>query len=344
MLRAICALLFTLALGASGARADTSGFTARPDGHAPIGVMGDHMHERGGLMLSFRWARVRMDGNRDGTHDLSARAVLGRGYTATPLDMDTDLFLLGLMGAPTDWLTLTLMLPYWSKTMDHLAQPDPMMQMPFTTESAGLGDLQVGGLLRLWENEHHHVHLNLGLSLPTGAIRKTDDTPAMAHATLPFPMQLGSGTVDLVPGLTYVGHARRLSWGGQVRGIARLGENHAGWTASDAVDATAWLAVPLLDWLSVSGRAAYGWWSNFDGDEKRPPPPSAIPTADPGRRGGQRLDLLPGLNLDLRLGPLGRQRFGIEAAFPVVQSLDGPQLALDWRVMVGWQKAFHWPF
>lgn len=38
----------------------------RADGHAPIGVMGDHLHKKGSYMLSYRFMRMSMAGNRDG--------------------------------------------------------------------------------------------------------------------------------------------------------------------------------------------------------------------------------------------------------------------------------------
>ena len=34
----------------------------RADGHAPIGVMGDHLHKRGEWMLSYRFMRMNMEG------------------------------------------------------------------------------------------------------------------------------------------------------------------------------------------------------------------------------------------------------------------------------------------
>ena len=44
---------------------------ARPDAHAPIGVMGDHLHKKGEFMLSYRFMNMKMEDNRDGTNDLS---------------------------------------------------------------------------------------------------------------------------------------------------------------------------------------------------------------------------------------------------------------------------------
>ena len=35
---------------------------ARPDGHAPISVMGDHMHKMGEWMVSYRYMTMDMEG------------------------------------------------------------------------------------------------------------------------------------------------------------------------------------------------------------------------------------------------------------------------------------------
>ena len=35
----------------------------RPDGNAPIGVMADHYHHKGGVMLSYRYMNMNMKGN-----------------------------------------------------------------------------------------------------------------------------------------------------------------------------------------------------------------------------------------------------------------------------------------
>jgi hypothetical protein len=324
--------------GDAGKGPDThahGGFHARPDAHAPIGVMGEHMHRAGEFMLSYRWMRMRMDGNRDGTKSLSPQDVLDRGYMATPLDMDMEMHMWGLMWAPVDWLTLAGMFPYVRLSMDHVNAAD----VGFTTKSDGAGDLNVSGLWRLWENERHHLHLNTGVSFPTGTIRNKDLAPTV-ETLLPFPMQLGSGTFDLMPGMTYVGHASLLSWGGQAMGTIRLDENKSEYRLGNRVDLTAWLALPWTKWLSTSARIAWHYWGNISGDEDAPPPPGAIPTADPKLRGGHRIEILPGVNLQLPLGPLGTHRFALEGGFPVFQHLKGPQLETDWRIIVGWQKAF----
>lgn len=332
-------VLLVAALLAPSAHADdpaSTGSANRPDAHAPIGVMGDHMHRAGEWMASYRYGYMWMDGNRDGTDRLSRDEVLA-DFMVTPTRMSMQMHMFGLMFAPTDWLTGMVMLPVVLKDMDHLTR----MGTKFTTSTEGIGDLRLSGLFRLWDNETHHLHFNFGLGIPTGSIRRKDATPADPDTTLPFPMQLGSGTLDWMPGLTYLGRAARFSWGAQAVGTLRTGKNYAGWAMGDQADVTAWFAVPWTRWLSTSLRVGYRYWGNYRGNEDRPPPPPSIPTARPDLQGGHAVDLLGGINLIVPLGRfLGEHRFGFELGGPVEQWLRGPQLETDWHLMVGWQKAF----
>lgn len=322
---------------ADGDEHGDSSWLARADAHAPIGVMGEHMHKAGEFMASYRFMIMKMDTNRDGTNSLTTQEVFDRGYMITPLDMTMEMHMFGFMYAPTDWVTLMAMLPYVTKTMDH----EMRNGLQFTTDSEGLGDVTVASLWRLFEDEMHHLHFNFGLRIPTGRIARKDDTPAAQNSTLPFPMQIGSGTPDLLPGLTYVGHSDAFSWGSQLMGTYRMGKNYRGWASSDRVDFTAWTAYPWTEWLSTSVRFGVHWWSNYRGDESAPPPPGMVPTADPDLRGGTDIDILGGLNFYVPLGKfLGKHRFAIEGGAPVYQDLDGPQLERNFTITLGWQKAF----
>ena len=56
------------------------GIISRPDAHAPIGIMGDHIHKKGEVMFSYRYMRMEMSDLQDGTHDISrADSVLSTG-------------------------------------------------------------------------------------------------------------------------------------------------------------------------------------------------------------------------------------------------------------------------
>ena len=342
--RALVALSLLVSLAAGPGHASEEGhggFLARPDGHAPIGVMGDHMHAAGEVMFSYRYERMRMDDNQDGTSRRTDADVL-QDFIATPTDMDMEMHMFGVMYAPTDWLTLGAMLPYVRLQMDHVNR----MGRSFVTHSDGPGDFKFTTLWKLFETEQHHLHLNLGMSFPTGGIRHSDQTPSpmggFANTTLPFPMQIGSGTYDTIPGLTYVGNSSRLSWGAQALGTIRADKNEAGWAQGNRADVSSWIAFPWSDWVSTSARISYHYWGNYRGDENRFPPTTVIPTADPNRRAGHRIDLHPGVNFYVPLGPLRKHRFSIEAGIPVYQWLDGPQLRTQWQIMAGWQFTFDW--
>lgn len=338
--------------------------TVRADGHAPIGVMGDHMHKAGEWMLSYRFMRMNMEGNRIGNDEVTPEEIVTSvpnlnpvttpmGMTVVPpflrvvpTKMTMDMHMLGAMYAPTDNLTLMAMLPLIRKEMDHITfspMPGATRIGGFTTVSEGVGDLKLSGLYRLFDGGGHHLHLNLGISAPTGSLEERDQifdpfgrTP---EVRLPYAMQLGTGTWDLLPGLTYTARSGDLSWGAQYMAEVRLeDENDEGYSWGDKHTVTGWVAYQFAPWVSTSFRAAYMSWGSIDGADPQIGGP--VQTANPDFFGGDRLDLIGGVNLIVPDGPLKGHRFALEAGAPVYQNLNGPQLETDWILTLGWQKAF----
>lgn len=312
-----------------------------PDDHAPIGVMGDHTHKPGEWMLSYRYARMEMNGNRDGTSDVSTAQVLN-DFVVAPLDMTMDMHMFGAMYGVTDDLTLMGMVPYVRKSMNHVNR----MGVHFETETEGLGDGKLSGTYVLYRSDadaktrrtQHTVLLNLGVSLPTGSVDERDDTPAGANQKLPYPMQLGSGTFDPLLGLTYLNKHKDWSLGGQANAVLRFGKNDEGYRLGNEYAATAWAAYRLGARASVSFRLDGKAWGNIHGrnDELSP---TMVPTARADLRGGERIDALVGINLVPPEGALSGHRLAAEFGFPLYQHLDGPQLEMDYRFLLGWQWA-----
>jgi hypothetical protein len=77
---------------------------SRPDGHAPINVMGEHYHKKGEWMLSYRYMNMRMSGSRQGHNDVKNTDVL-TDFPVTPTDMTSNMHMLSLMIAPSDRVT-----------------------------------------------------------------------------------------------------------------------------------------------------------------------------------------------------------------------------------------------
>jgi len=90
---------------------------SRPDSHAPLGVMGDHLMGKGEWMTSYRLMYMRMDGMRSDTNNISPDNVavmpnsragdtlrMGRmvvtvppTYRVVPLGLDMYLHMVGTM-------------------------------------------------------------------------------------------------------------------------------------------------------------------------------------------------------------------------------------------------------
>ncbi len=117
----------------------------------------------------------------------------------------------------------------------------------------------------------------------------------------------------------------------------RTHRNHRDYRLGHRVAVTVWGARAWRPWLSTSLRLAWESWGNVEDDALDP---TLVPTADPDRRGGRRLDLALSANLLVRDGALRGHRFAVEAMRPVHQGLDGPQLEMAWRIAAGWQRAF----
>ena len=356
---AATAVFTSLAMPANAHEGDGGKVTYATD-HAPIGVMADHRHKKGEFMVSLRAMYMDMSGNRDGTDSVSPEDIAtsepnpftgAPGMPPTlrvvPLDMPMKMVMPGVMYGLSDRVTLMAMGMYLENEMEHVTYQGGMGTTQlgrFTTESSGWGDTTIGAIIGLDDGSNEHAQLNLGLSvsLPTGSIDETAQvlTPMNMRPTLrmPYPMQLGSGTYDLKPSLTARSRSGQWSYGGQLSGTIRLGENDEGYTLGDVVGATAWLAYEPRPWVSFSGRLKAQSVGQIDGRDTMIMAP--VQTADPGNHGGETLEALLGLNLAGQAGGLRGHRLAFELGVPLYRDLNGPQLETDLTFTVGWQKAF----
>ena len=216
--------------------------------HAPIGVMGEHTHGEGEVMLSYRFMRMGMQGNLIGTHSVTPEEIvtttpnfLGAPPTlrVVPTDMTMDMHMFGAMYGLTDKVTLMAMAPYVVKEMDHvtfqgMAGTDRLGE--FTTRSSGLGDLKLSALAKLNDGDDARLVVQGGVSIPTGSIEEEDDvlTPMGMTPTLrlPYAMQLGSGTADPFAAVTYARDGR-IGWGAQGSALVRVTDNSEGYNLGD---------------------------------------------------------------------------------------------------------------
>jgi hypothetical protein len=321
---------------------------SRADSHAPISVMGDHTHKAGEFMISVRSMHMAMSGLLDGEKSISTddaltayQQVNNKNSAIVPTEMTMDMLMLGGMYASSDKTTWLFMLPYIENKMDMTMRMDmPSMEsmpMPQTSDmsmkSHGIGDLKIGALHNIVNNNGHRVHLNLNLSLPTGSIdEKNNNNDVMAYR-----MQLGSGTYDVLPGITYTAQNDFMSWGSQAIATIRTGSNKRDYTLGNRYTLQGWLQKPLFQHISLTARLAYEKWQNIDGEDQDLSMMKRMsPIADPTLQGGSLATAGFGANITLPEG----HRLAFEYTTELDQDLNGPQLSFDDSLVFAWQLAF----
>ena len=299
----------------------------------PIDVLGRHIHPKGEWMVTYQFMGMAMDGNRIGTEEVTVDEVLA-DYMVSPTTMSMDMHMTEVMYGLTDRLTLMAMMSYVQLEMDHVTR----MGMRFATQSEGLSDIQLMAHWAFYESTRHRFIYFGGLSLPTGSIEETGNTP-MGNVVLPYPMQLGSGTYDVNQGVGYVGSTTDWSWGADLHTTLRTGTNSREYTLGNVFRTSAWLARRLTPWAAANIEVLSNHLGNIDGADPSLRP-GMVPTADPALRGGSKLNFVVGVSFMIPSGALKNNRLFIDGNLPVQQDLNGPQLQGTGGVRFGWEWRF----
>jgi hypothetical protein len=319
-----------------------------PDTHAPAGVMADHMHTAGEFMIGLRYMYSRSGSTiLNGTNEVGDAALASAGFSSVPTEMTMHMLMLDLMYAPTDWLSFMVM-PQLVRMKMNMREVEGAVGGgghgghgghaggAHSHGTDGLGDTGLYALIRLLEHQRHHVHAGLGFSAPTGSVDEKDAEGFFTH----YMMQLGSGTWDFLPSLTYTGRIAAWAWGAQASGIVRLEEfNDSGFRFGDVFQLTAWGSRRFTDSLSGSLRVSYFSQGTIKGHYNGPHHHSSPPDLQ-GNYGGQFFDVGIGLNATVQQGIFGGHRFGIEWVQPLSDDVNGFQQKRDGTLYLNWSRAF----
>ena len=213
----------------------------------PMGI--GHTHELGEWMIGYQFRSMWMEGNRDGTNQVSNEEVLEK-FPISPTDMTMRMHMFEFMYGLSESTTLMVMPTYKSLSMNHLMRSGTR----FVTETEGLGDAKLKVLYSIHSSARSRIHATFGLSIPTGSIDQTGITP-MGKVRLPYPMQLGSGTYDILPGITVLGRKPRFYWGAQAKAAIRLGENENNYTLGNRVTMNGWVTKKVESMAEFDGTA-----------------------------------------------------------------------------------------
>ena len=309
----------------------------RPDGHAPISIMGDHVHHKGGIMISYRYMTMAMRQLRQESDDVT-NTEAHANYMVAPQAMVMNMHMLGAMYAPTDKITLMVMANYLENSMD--------LQMrngkSFSTNSNGLGDVTVGALYSLFNKNKKSLHAQLAVTIPLGSIEEMDTTPMSMgnEIQLPYPMQLGTGSFGTKLGLTYLGQCDLFSWGHQLTGLINLNDNDQDYRFGNRYSLNNWIAAKAGNNLSVSIRIEGLLIEKINGSSALLNP-MMVTTADTSNSGGKFINSGFGLNYMITKNRLKGLRIATEISTPLYQDLNGIQLKQNYNLTFGLQYAMH---
>lgn len=339
----------------------------------PAGVMFGHMLPAADdVMVGYRFMYSREDGELlHGGQTVSDAQVLAHGCAdhnvncvTAPTYMNMQMQMLDIMYAPTDWLNLMLMPQFVNMDMDGrrltgaILPPNTMDHLHAPHATGGVGDTGVYALFKLWNAGEHKLHLTLGGTAPSGdSAIEMNRMHGMDAGYIHYGMQLGSGTWDFKPSLTYSGKLDDWSWGAQVGGTKRLdSRNASGYALGDNLQASAWGGYNLTDWLAGTLRGIYTSQNAIQGhykplagnDTHHDPTHHFIPdvnskygTVDqPGNYGGRYWDIGLGLNAAIPDGQFAGHHFSVEWLQPLMEDVNGYQLQRSGTLNATWSYMF----
>jgi hypothetical protein len=329
--------------------------------HGPAGVMFDHtLHRAGEAMVGYRYMYSAQSGGlRRGDSRIGDAAVVAQGCETVGCSFAPDghgmhMHMLDLMYAPADWLTLMVMPQFMD--MDMNLRPLPGGPAPDPDSggghhaggghlyhaTGGVGDTGLYALFELWRPPGHNLHLSLGITAPTGDV-DLRVSGLRKGQYIHYGMQLGSGTWDFRPSLTYTGDSGAWFWGGQLSGVKRLEDrNEVGYVLGDGFQGTVWGGYDLTAWLSASLRGVYTAQGANRGRyrEGTAQRGDAAPMDFPANYGGQFWDLGLGLNAKIPLQGFEGQELRVEWLQPIKDDFNGIQEERDGSLYATWTLKF----
>lgn len=302
---------------------------SRPDGHAPIGVMRDHSHNKGEVMFSYRFGYMKSKGLMRGSNNVSIDEGTNK-YRMVPRDMVMKMHMLGVMYGVTNNFTIAASGSVIEKEMHMINRNNQILRR----ETAGFGDTKIQAMYKLYNKNDNYLQFNLGVSLPTGDIKQDFQGTRLAYRP-----QVGSGSYALLPGLSYTSWFDSYSFGAQANGTFRLNTNNVGYKLGDTYNFTTWAAKKLDDSFSISSRLNYTIDEGIEGSD---PTLNLMmsPVNDSSISARKKLDLLFGVNFIVSKGSLKGHRLAFEFGKPIYQYTDGIQPRADYNFTIGWQKTF----
>jgi hypothetical protein len=317
----------------------------------PAGVMISHLHKKKEWMLSYRFMSMGMGGILKGTEAVSQNDLFV-DYLMAPDKMRMDMHMVMGMYGITDQLTSMVMFNYNINKMDMSMFPQAEMDMPemhshgssldfHSMNTSGFSDVKLHLMYGLINRSYHQLLISVGLSLPLGSvqIKGSFDDMMYPNKRLPYAMQLGSGTLDVLPCLNYLFQKNKVTFSSQISGAIRTFLNSVGYKLGEEVVSNSWFAYNWLKSFSSSFRIEASSLGVITGSDNTIYKLNEI-SANPINYGGQKVSGFVGSSIQFKKGFLKNNRLTFEYGIPMYQKLNGIQMKINHSLFASWSYAF----
>ena len=291
----------------------------------PSGVMISHVHQKNEWMLSYRFMRMNMDGILNGSNAMSDNEVFN-SYTAVPKTMQMNMHMLMVMYGLTNKITLMGMFNYNSNYMKMSMKMGNSMHN-HTMNSSGFGDAKITALYSLVKKSNSQFLLSLGLSIPTGNINLKGKSNSMMYPNerYPYNMQLGSGTFDLMPCISYLTQKNKWFFSSQLLSTIRTSNNSVGYRYGNDLTFNSWTAWQWLSFISSSLRIESSISEKITGIDTTLNQFTEI-SANTSNYGGKKIYGYLGSCVQPQKGFLKNTKLSFEYGLPLYQNVNGIQM------------------
>lgn len=296
---------------------------------------GEHSDNR--WFLQYSYNLLTAEGYQHGTDRLNLGEVsfspgsprTDANYPVVPTEIEQCIhaFIAGYRFS--ELFSLSLSVPILEQNTDHISSVPDFSEFLISTD--GIGDVALNGSFTLPSSGSQIYTLNIGVSLPTGSIDEVGDTPRDGIGTnerLPYTMQLGSGTYDLLLSASLSNSGQLFDYGGSLNSTIRFGSNDNGYRLGNNYALNAWVRYRWSELLQPGLSVSYRHTENIHGADLDLTVPGAFPfpasITDPDNFGGQKAKV--GVNTRICVQSSCNLSFILEVSKPFYQDLNGIQI------------------
>lgn len=305
----------------------------RLDARPPAGLIGAQLMPAGDVRVQYTLGRMSFGDVRFETQTVPFLDVLDF-YAGSPLERTETMHRVSLEYGFASSITLAVAAGWLSNSRD-LADEDFLV----SNESSGLSDIMAGALFRVYEGDGISAHLNASVEIPTGSIEKVGQDLTGNTRLLPYEMQMGSGSLTVVPGATAAIQNEHGTVGGQALAKVRVMDNGRDYRLGNEFHGNVWMAFNVNELLSVSTGARVRTWGSIQGEDAAMDA-SLEPGQDPLLSSGTAVAIPAGVNLRVPEGFLAGTEVLFEFVFPAYQSYDSLRQQGDWGINFTASKNF----